>query len=592
MSEPVQRSAEVPPSGPASGKARPPIHPEMTLRQVALDYPACREVLLRHGEPEDRPGKFGHLEPLSHFARRRGIDMRKLLGELSQAAGLGVDWEIRRAELVHRPFITSALLITLSLGAGWGALLLFKIGWHGRFEAVSAGNVVAHGAAQLWGFIGLFIVGIAVRFLPMTSRGSQPSRVITGLLLWSFLFGVIGGFVWAWDPNKLAWLGPVSGAALVLAAVLVLGFFLSQVGHHLRETWGRMIAAAGVWIVVWVGVTLVLRSRLSAEGPGAFGEPMRQLLMELAIFGFALNAIYGFGKRLLSGIVGSGTPHGGAIELTFWLHNAGVILLLLAHADRLVLAAPVGIAALAGAAFSYAIGMRGFVRVRRTVPRPELGQPILRHYVQLAFFWLLIGMSMLLVAEAWWGARGFTPPHAYLGAVRHALTVGFMTTLILGVGQRLLPILGHTLLPWPQLVLPILALIAIGNLLRVVTELLTPVSSMAFAIMPISALLELSALALFTANALRTLWPAPDPLLRTGRVTHSTSAAVLLAEHPWLEDQLFEWGLGYVGRVRSVPRELTLGSLAASEGTQPEEIINRINEQLAKHRSITIVDRG
>ena len=75
-------------------------------------------------------------------------------------------------------------------------------------------------------------------------------------------------------------------------------------------------------------------------------------------------------------------------------------------------------------------------------------------------------------------------------------------------------------------------------------------------------------------------------------MTHSTSAAVLLAEHPWLEDQLFDWGLGYVGRVRSVPRELTLGSLAASEGTQPEEIINRINEQLAKHRSITIVDRG
>ena len=59
--------------------------------------------------------------------------------------------------------------------------------------------------------------------------------------------------------------------------------------------------------------------------------------------------------------------------------------------------------------------------------------------------------------------------------------------------------------------------------------------------------------------------------------------AVLLSEYPWLEDHLFAWGLGYVGRVRSVPRELTLGSLAAGEGKASEEIIARINELLEKH---------
>jgi hypothetical protein len=61
--------------------------------------------------------------------------------------------------------------------------------------------------------------------------------------------------------------------------------------------------------------------------------------------------------------------------------------------------------------------------------------------------------------------------------------------------------------------------------------------------------------------------------------------AVLLAEHPWLEDHLFAWGLGYVGRVRSVPRELTLGTLAASEEKPPEEIIASINELLREHAS-------
>jgi hypothetical protein len=557
----------------------------MTVRQVAADYAGCRGVLRRYGEPEDRATKFGHLEALDHFARRQGIDLEQLLVELSQTAGVGVDRESTRGQLIHRPFLASALAITLSLGAGWGALLLFEIGWQGRFDAARADYIVAHGAAQLWGFIGLFVVGIALRYLPMSSGGPRPGLALSRWLLAAFLLGVIGGFVWALAPAEARWLGPCSGLALLLAAIPFLGFLLRQLINNWRPTWGRLILAAGMWMLVWAAVTFALRWQAAAMGPGVFGESMRQLLMELAIFGFALNAIYGFGQKLLSGIVGSGTPRGRAIEATFWLHNGGVALLAFSHSDQTAFLGPIGVAALAAAAFSYAFGMRGFVRVRRTSPRPEVGQAVLRRYVQLAFLWLLAAMILLLFAELYWDARGLTPPHAYLGAFRHALTVGFMTTLILGVGQRLLPILGHTLLPWPRLVLPIFLLIALGNLLRVLTEMATEVSTTAFLLMPFSAVLEFSALVLFTANVLRTLWPPPDPLLRTGRVSSSTSVAVLLAEHPWLEDHLFAWGLDYVGRVRSVPRELTLGTLAASEGEDPDQIIVRINEQLEMHAS-------
>jgi hypothetical protein len=553
----------------------------MTVRQVAADYPNCREVFRRHGEPEDRPLKFGHLEPLTHFARRRGLDLDQLLTELARSADVGVDRAGTWPQRLHRPFIVCALAVTLSLGAGWGAWLLLEIGRAGSFAAAPADAVVAHGAAQLWGFVGLFVVGIALRYLPMATGGPPPGRVACRIVLGAFLTGVLGGFVWSLAPREVSWLGPLSGASVLVAGILFLSWLLRQVWGKLRLTWARLITAAGVWMVLWAVATLALRSRTAAAGPGDYSEPMRQLLMELAIFGFSLNAIYGFGLRLLSGIMGSGTPRGAAVEATFWLHNAGVVLLALTHAEGIAFAGSLGIAALAAAAFSYAVGMRGFVRVRRSTSRPEVGQALLRRYVQLAFCWLLLGMAMLLVADLYWSARGLTPPHAYLGAVRHALTVGFMTTLILGVGQRLLPILGHTLLPWPRLVLPTFLLIAVGNLLRVLTELATPVSTAAFAVMPLSAVLELSALALFTANVLRTLWPAPDPLLRTGKVAASTSVAVLLAEHPELEDCLYAWGLGYVGRVRSVPRELTLGTLAASEGKPPEEIIARINEQLA-----------
>jgi hypothetical protein len=100
---------------------RPPIHPAMTVRQVAADYPGCREVFRRHGEPEDRPTRFGHLERLDCFARRRRIPLDALLAQLADAAGVGVSRDEASARRAHRPFVAAALVLTLSLGAGWGA---------------------------------------------------------------------------------------------------------------------------------------------------------------------------------------------------------------------------------------------------------------------------------------------------------------------------------------------------------------------------------------------------------------------------------------------------------------------------------------
>src|SRR5690242_21545313 len=112
MSDSERASEE---TGEAAGRhrdgsaSRPPLRPDLTVRQVAADYPFCREVLRRHGEPEDRPTKFGHLEPLTHFARRQGLDLNQLLNELAQAAGVEVDREGVSSHLVHRPFLVSAL---------------------------------------------------------------------------------------------------------------------------------------------------------------------------------------------------------------------------------------------------------------------------------------------------------------------------------------------------------------------------------------------------------------------------------------------------------------------------------------------------
>lgn len=561
---------------------RRPIHPGMTVRLVAMDYPATRAVFSRHGEPENRPGKFGHLEPLDRFAHRQGVPLDTLLAELSQAAGVDVSRESDAGSQIHRPFVASALAVTLSLGAGWGTLLLFDISRRGSLSAVPAAEVVAHGQAQFWGFLAMFIVGIAASFLPMTTARPRPPRSWLSTLLIALLTGVVGGFAWSLGPRRLPWLGVASGLALLTASFGFLILVIQQLAGRRSALWSVFVLTSAAWMVVWAVIDLVFRARAGSAGPGSYTEQGRRLLMEVAIFGFAMNAVYGFGQRLLPGMLSGGPPRRGFLRATFALHNLGVFTLALSHGWWRGPGSALGATAIAAGALCWAVGLHGFRHEPRSSPRPEAGPRGLVRYIQLAFAWLLIGLTLLVSGEFAAALRGVNPPAAYLGATRHALTVGFLTTLILGVGQRLVPILSHNLLAWPRLVAPILGLIASGNALRVVTELTTLAWPPAFMILPVSAILELTALGLFAANLLRTMWPPADPLIRTRRATPGTRVAVLLAEHPWLEDHLIDWGYHYIGRVRSVPAELTLGSLAIGEGFAPEIAVERINSLLSE----------
>jgi hypothetical protein len=572
--------------GDANIRSRPgrraPIHPAMTVRQVAADYPGCLVVFRRHGEPERGSARFGHLEPLGHFARRHGVSLEGLLAELSRAAGVEVSRETPGVGRAHRPFVAVALAVTLSLGAGWGMLLLFEIGRQGSLTAVPASQVAAHGEAQLWGFVAPFILGVAVSFLPRTTARPRPRRGLLVLLLGTLVAGVIGGFAWSLDAPRWPWLGPASRIAQLAAAFGFVAVTTQQLAGKARASWARFILAAAAWMVVWAVVGLALRSRAGAAGPGAYTESDRRIVVELALFGFALNSVYGFGQRLLPGMLGGGAPRSLAIEASFGLHNLGVLGLSVSHLRWPSLCATLGAIAIAAGAVAWAVGLQGLRSVRRSAPRPEAGPAFLARYIQLAFFWLLAGLALLAAGQIGAAIRGVEPPRAYLGATRHALTVGFLTTLIMGVGQRLLPILSHDLLAWPRLVVPTFVLIAAGNALRVSGELASVAWPIVLRFLPVSAVLELTALSLFAANVLRTLWPRRDPLLRTGQATLTTRVAVLLAEHPWLEDHLIAQGLRYIGRVRSVPAELTLGSLAVGEGVEPGALLAEINTRLVE----------
>jgi hypothetical protein len=557
------------------------IRPEMTVRQVAADFPGSPEVFRRYGEDDPPAGRFGHFEPLDKFARRRGLRLDALLNELTAATGAPVDRSGPFAQRIHHRFIVSALALTLTLGAGWGAWLLWRIGWWADFDAASAAQVIAHGEAQLWGFVVLFVVGVSLRTVLLDAVRRPWGTWVSNALLALALVGICGGLAWSLAPGRLPWAGSLGAAALCAFSVGLSALQWKILATKWRVVSSQAVLASGLWLTAWALLTLWLRSHAGERGPSAYTDAQRMLLIQFGVFGFAMNSIYGFGQMLLPGLLRLGKVSNRATTGAIAMHNAATLLLCLATAKMAgTLATVAGAMLLVAAAATFAIAHRGFVGRVRTSYRDEQGHAPLDWYPPLAFGWLGVSLLLLSGGVIFELATKRALPHAYTGAVRHALTVGFMTTLILGVGQRLIPVFDRTVLAMPRLAAPTLILIAAGNLLRVSSELAALVTSAAFVVMPISGVMEWCALALFTISMLATMYHT-DTLMKRGRVTQRSSLAVLLAEHPWIEDRLRSGGTGYLERARSVPNELTISSFAASERYEPAKLVAQLNEWLA-----------
>jgi uncharacterized protein involved in response to NO len=93
--------------------------------------------------------------------------------------------------------------------------------------------------------------------------------------------------------------------------------------------------------------------------------------------------------------------------------------------------------------------------------------------------------------------------HGIWGASRHALTVGFLATMVFAIGQRMLPAFsGMKMLFSTKLMFAALSLLTIGCALRVASEVLAYQGFMrsAWSWLPVSAVTEMAAVTLFAAN--------------------------------------------------------------------------------------------
>lgn len=410
----------------------------------------------------------------------------------------------RSAQRLMMAYAIAGLFFMLLPGTFLGVWNLISISGH-HSAAISASWIQAHGHAQIFGWIGTFIIGIGFYSIPKMSGRSSYSGA-RGWIAWAlWITGVLlrwttGVYQWHW---RIAL--PVS-AALELAAFLIFFFAVRQ---HPSAAHSGKAKGWPVWIVSvlvgTVGFGLGLLMNLAGtiyatlnSNALAFPAAFDNRLLALLAYAFIVPTIWGFSARWLPVFLGLKPINERMLKLALLLTTSGVVLTQagLFHAAPWLFA----IAAIVSVAAFHLVG-------RAERPAKTTGvHPSFPAFVRIAYAWFVIA-TLLGICAAY-----LDHSHGWVGGSRHALTVGFIAMMVFAIGQRILPAFaGMRVLYSTRLMLTCLLLLNLGCVLRVSSEILAYEGywAPAWNALPWSAICELAAVTVFAANLLLTFKQPP-----------------------------------------------------------------------------------
>jgi uncharacterized protein involved in response to NO len=127
-------------------------------------------------------------------------------------------------------------------------------------------------------------------------------------------------------------------------------------------------------------------------------------------------------------------------------------------------------------------------------------------YVLAAYVWLAVGLLIALGTAIAQAAQVSVPAADLFLAGLHGITVGFISTMIMGMAARIVPAFAATTLYSGRLLMWTWVCVTAGTLLRIPTQALyTTVGGPVVPLLGLSGVIQLAALVLFAWNLWRTL---------------------------------------------------------------------------------------
>jgi uncharacterized protein involved in response to NO len=406
-------------------------------------------------------------------------------------------------------YISTGLTFMLLPGTFLGVWNLLSISGNHASTSVSAAWIQAHGHAQVFGWIGTFILGIGFYSIPKMRR-AQPFAMWEAWVCWTMW---TAGILLRWVSTVYEWhwrlMLPVSAGLELLAFAI---FFKTVSSHRPAangeakpklDRWISVVIAGALGLLATVVANLIasINTSLHALLP-AFGQSFDQRFLVLMAWGFIVPFLWGFSARWLSTFIGLRPACERGLMFMVAVNTAGVVFAMLGFFKVAVFVLLVS-----------SIMSLLAIRVAFPAVQPAKVQGIHKsfpYFVRLAYGWLIVAALLGI-----WAAFAQHPDGIW-GASRHALTVGFVSTMVFAIGQRILPAFsGMRLLYSRNLMAAALSLLAVGCFLRVSSEVIAyqGFARSAWTWLPLSAVIELTAVTLFAVNMFATLVTSPPSRL-------------------------------------------------------------------------------
>lgn len=499
------------------------VPPTMSIRELMKRFPSTAPVLARYGL-SDCGGAEGPEEPLAWFATVHRLPLEDFLRDVREAAVHDAgEQPAAPAPSPAAPFsphfILGSLFLTLTLGATTGMINLLRIAAGGD---VPISHRQIHGHTQILGFAALFLMGIAYHALPrilgvggIRPRSARPSfwLMFVGVLLRNagqpLAFYSIG--------RALSFLSSGLEAASALLFARFVFALLARVRegkYDRRDPILRFVAIGTLFFLVAMTFDAAqgvwLAGHLETALPAALVEPF----YFVALYGFLLAWIYGFGNRVVSMFLGVGAARRNTAEIAMLLQIGAVPLFLVSYLPQLsvrtaLLQRDAGMAAAALSALVYLAG-NGFLW-RRGVPTVMRAPGSPAFAIRAAFgslaLWAVLEIAAVVLARTtrlpaqnlWWA-----------DAARHVFGVGFVTLLIVGMSFRILPVFSGKRLWSPRLAYATCGLLLAGVAMRLL-QYPAAFEPVFYRIGSFMGILVVLALALFVFNLVRTMRSAGEP---------------------------------------------------------------------------------
>jgi len=586
---------------------------ETLIPDLLSSYPQTRSVLNRYGL-SGCGGALGPREALSWFARLHDVPLDSVLRELNEAAATpqGPEPAIEQSigDTIYRPFFLAGMATVLTLGCMWGALNLLAIGLKQNFNTISYSWILAHGHAMVFGFVGCFIMGFAYQAFPRFKHTSlwRPRLAFSSLPL--MVSGIaLQTIAHLSVPSAGALPLEVIAAVIQLVSIIIFALAIRNTARRAQkpESYDRFVYAALVWFVVAAIANPIIFKLF--ELPGS----REQLLFNLATFnipyrdvqllGIAIVMILGVSLRFLPHAYSLRAPSARWQNFLFWGVNGA-----------LVVGASSFIAGMAGhnhwllmlqwlsttVLLAIALGTPRQYRLFGPVPADENDRGL--KFIRAAFVWFIVATAMLVFVPIYnFGiylpVTGSHIPfsHAFFGAYRHAITVGFIMMMIVGVSSKVVPTLSGVDLRRATSLWPTFLLLNLGNGMRVTFQIATDFTPQAFPIMGISGFIEVVGLTLWAYELLsnmragrklerETLVSAPVDLASL-HISPKTRVGEVLSRYPQSLDIFLKHGFAPLSNPllrRTMARVVTVEQACRREGVDLNSLLGDLELLSAK----------